>query len=119
MLFLASDSNDSDNDSAGKKYLSPGKNISYKRYSSNSKLNSPASGNSKIVSDVNKVNTNDHEIQFIDSPSGKWSVEKDNDTTMVFQKSIDGNSMHIKRVLFANNEDNNNEKSGIDLKINF
>jgi len=98
--------------------LPPGEKISYRRYISNSKLSTPASDNSKTVSDTNKINTSDHEIKFINSSNGKWSVEKDDDTSMVFQKSIDGNSMRIKRVLFANDEDNNNEKSGMALKIN-
>lgn len=100
--------------------MPPGEKFSYRRHGSNSELiSSPASDNIKIVSDTNKINTSDHEIQFINSSNGEWSVEKDGDTSMIFQKSIDGNSMRIKRVLFANDEDNNNKKSGIDLKINF
>jgi len=100
--------------------LPPGEKFTYRRYGSNSELiSSPASDNIKIVSDTNKINTSNHEIQFINSSNGKWSVEKDDDTSMIFQKSIDGNSMHIKRVLFANDEDNNRKKSGIDLKIIF
>jgi hypothetical protein len=47
------------------------------------------------------------------------SVEKNDDTTMVFEKSNDGNSMRIKKVLFANDEGNNNKKLGINLKIKF
>eukprot|EP00102_Acyrthosiphon_pisum_P023081 XP_016660291.1 PREDICTED: uncharacterized protein LOC107883888 [Acyrthosiphon pisum] len=107
-----SDNDDSEDDSAGKKYLPPGEKFSYRRYGSNSDLlSSPASDNIKIVSDTNKINTSDHEIQFINTSNGKWSVEKDDDTSMIFQKSIDGNSMRIKRVLFANDEDNNSKKS--------
>lgn len=67
---------------------------------------------------LDKMNSSGHKIQFINSPSGKWSVEKNDETTMIVEKSVDGNCMRIKKVLFANNEDSKNEKSGINLKIN-
>lgn len=95
--------------------MSPGEKIGP---SSSSKLYSLTSDNCKILADTNKINSSDHEMQFISSPIGKWSVEKNHDTTMIYEKSIDGNNISVKRVLFVNDEYKKNEKSCMNLKLN-
>lgn len=98
--------------------MSPRKKISYN--SSNSKLYSTTSDSCKILSDTNKINTIDHEIQYINnSPNGKWNVETNDETTMTTEKSTVGNIICMQKALFANDDENKNEKSGLHLKINF
>lgn len=101
MLYLFLD--DNSNNVFGSNYLTPNKNDDDpKPYSPN--------GNWKI-SNIHKVNSSSNQ-EFINSPVGKWSVEKDDDTTILYKKNTDGNNLHIKRVLFNNNK-NEIKNSGI------